>query len=294
MDLVIDLDTSLDPGVPGRVLLAGKTIKVILPENFVNSGLMPTQDFFTVPTCVPGNLQCNSAVLLQGWPQHPILPSVPPGRGSARYSVSLEGMNTIVITAKEDLIPGDPLPGPGIKQIHLILSGFRNPKPGFYRIQVVAETGPTGTVEMGSAHVNIIPETRPSINVTSFFNPGSPNTIYQQASPGELTPLPYDFLLWDRSGSPMEGVTISMINPSLGHLRQGDRVVGHVFISSPDGAFGQEVFAEEASFPIPAPVSGVPTARLTAFFRADSVAGEYVVTFKLIGGNSVEMLVRAN
>ncbi|HZD57230.1 MAG TPA: hypothetical protein VE136_10930 [Anaerolineales bacterium] len=293
-ELVVDLDTSLDPSVTGRSLPGGKTIRVILPEEFENTGLLPVQDFFTPPNCVPGNLQCNSAILLQGWPQHPILPSVPPGQGPPRYHVTLEGTNTVVITAVEDLIPGDPLPGPGIKQIHLVLNGFRNPDPGFYEIQVVAETGPGGATEMGSAQVKIISQIRPSINVTSFFNPGSPNTIYQQTLPGELTPLPYDFLLWDRSGAPMEGVTISMVKPSHGLLLQGNNVVGQVFISSPAGASGQEVFTENPSFSIPAPVSGVPTARLTAFFRAGSATGEYVVTFKLNGGNSVQTFVSVN
>jgi len=92
-DLVIDLDTSLNPAVPGRTLLAGRTIKITLPDQFVDTGSLPLQDVFSSPTCIPGNLQCSTAVLLQGWPQHPILPRVPPtppGAGTPRYSLSLE------------------------------------------------------------------------------------------------------------------------------------------------------------------------------------------------------------
>ncbi|HBY99076.1 MAG: hypothetical protein M5U01_10900 [Ardenticatenaceae bacterium] len=293
-DLVLDLDTSLDPSVTGRSLLAGKTIKVILPEEFENTGRLLTQDFFTSPTCVPGNLQCNSAILLQGWPQHPILPSVPPGQGLSRYSVTLEGTHIMVITANVDLTPGAPLPGPGIKQIHLILNGFRNPAPGFYDIQVLAKTGADGAIETGLGRVQILPQIRPSINVTSFYNPGSPNTIYQETSPGELAPLPYDLLLWDRNGAPMEGVTLSMVNPTHGLLVQGENSVGQFFIDTPPGASGQEIFSAAPSVPVPAPVSGVPTARLTAFFRAGSEVGEYGVTFELNGGNAVQMFVRVH
>ncbi len=56
-DLVINLNTSLDPAVPGRTLLAGRTIKVTLPDEFVNTGSLPLQDIFSSPACVPGNLQ---------------------------------------------------------------------------------------------------------------------------------------------------------------------------------------------------------------------------------------------
>ena len=39
-DFVITLDTSLDPAVPGRELPALHTIKVTLPEGFVNTGAL--------------------------------------------------------------------------------------------------------------------------------------------------------------------------------------------------------------------------------------------------------------
>lgn len=296
-DLVINLTTLLNPAVPGRTLLAGRTIKVILPDQFVNTGSLPLQDVFSSPTCVPGHLQCSTAVLLQGWPQHPILPRVPPtppGTGTPQYTLSLEGTNTIVLTATVDLALGVPLPGPGIKQIHLILNGFRNPPhPGFYPIAVVAETGPNGEVESGTGTVHILPQIGPSINVTSAFNPGAPNTIFQQTAPGELAPLPYDFLLWDRSGDPFEGVTVQMVNPEYAHLKQDKSVVGHVAIEMPLGATMQEVFTQEPSSAIEAPITGVPTARLRAFFRAGSATGVYVVTFALNGGNAVRLFVDA-
>ncbi|HKY52672.1 MAG TPA: hypothetical protein VJM08_00140 [Anaerolineales bacterium] len=312
-DLVINLDTSLDPAVPGRMLLAGRTIKVTLPKEFINTGSTPLQDVFSSPTCVPGNLQCSTAVLLQGWPQYPILPRVPPvppGTGTPRYTLSLEGANTIVFTALADVGPGSPLAGPGIKQIHLILNGFLNPsRTGFYPITVEAETGPNGEFEFGIGKIHIRPRMKPSINITSAFNPGAPNTIYQTTSPGALTPLPYDFLLWDRNGDPFEGVVVEMRNPSehdddrfeeddaemknrrFALLKQGERVVGSIKIKMPPNATGQEVYTEAASSVINAPITGVPTARLRVFFRAGSASGTYVVTFSLKDGNEVQMYV---
>jgi len=296
-DIVIDLDTSLDPAVTGRSLLAGRTIKVTLPDQFINQQILPVADVFSSPSCVPGNLQCSTAVLLQGWPQHPVLPAippVPPGSGTPQYSLSFEEPNTLVFTANVDITPGAALSGPGIKQVHLLFYGFTNPsKPGYYPVSINAETGPDGTLESGTAMVHIIPHTRPSINVTSAFNPGSPNTFYQKTLAGELTPLAYDFLLWDRNGTAMEGVTIQMVNTDHALLKQGKRVVGHVSIDAPEHASGHEVFTQQPSSLSNAPISGIPAGRLTSFFRAGSSSGQYEINFVINGGNSVQMFVDA-
>ena len=79
--------------------------------------------------------------------------------------------------------------------MHLILRNFVNPGPGRYELLVEAETGPGGAVKTGVAVVHIRPKPRASINVTSAFNAGTPNTIYQQAAPGATVPFNYDFLL---------------------------------------------------------------------------------------------------
>jgi hypothetical protein len=284
-DVVITLDTSLDPSVPGRTLLEGRTIKVTLPDGFKETAGLPFASPGSSPDCRPGNVQCNTGVLLQGWPQHPIAPPF------QKYAFSYEAdTNTIVYTALQDLVPNPPLE-PGIKQMHLILVGFQNPGPGRYRVWVEAETGPGGAVESGWGNLHIIPKIRPSINITSAFNAGTPNTIYQEATPGALTPLPYDFLLWNRDGEPFTDVTIKTVNPRHSLLMQGNRVVGHVRVDAPRGATGQEVISETPSFPVDSPVLVVPTARLTAQFRAGSAPGLYVVTFELNGGNSVQMFV---
>ena len=38
-DIVINLETSLDPAVPGRTLRAGDTIRITLPDDFISQGL---------------------------------------------------------------------------------------------------------------------------------------------------------------------------------------------------------------------------------------------------------------
>lgn len=66
---------------------------------------------------------------------------------------------------------------------------------------VEAETGPGGTLEVGTGTVRILPHTRPSIGLTSVFNPGRPSPIHQETGPGQEAPVPYDLLLWGRDGS---------------------------------------------------------------------------------------------
>jgi len=225
-DIVINLDTSLDPAVPGRGLSAGNQIRVMLPEAFENTGL-PIASVFT--GCAPN---CSAAILLQGWPQHPV--GFPPPTIAGKWTVFGEGTHTIVIEALQDIVPAPP-GEPGIKQIHLLLFGFRNPHPGHYEIQVEAETGPGGAVEAGAGMVHILPDPRPNLSVTSVFNLGSPNTIYQETETLSLTPFPYDFLLWDQNGQPFTGVEI------LGkRLVKGRRTVGQVSVVGPSGAMGYD------------------------------------------------------
>jgi hypothetical protein len=102
-DLVINLAIDMNPDVPGRSLSDGKTIKVTFPEDFINNGLPIGR---ALSDCVPSTFSCNTAVLLQGWPQHPVAPPL--------YALSLEGTHTVVFTADIDVVPGVPVPGPGI------------------------------------------------------------------------------------------------------------------------------------------------------------------------------------
>jgi hypothetical protein len=285
-DFVITLDGSLDPADPGRTLLAGRTVKVTLPDDFVNLG-GPVLNPGMPPACPPPAGTCSTGVLLQGWPQHPIPPS------PLNYTVGVDGTNTIVYTATKDLVPAPPAE-PGLKQIHLILRNFVNPGPGRYEFLVEAATGPGGAVETGVAVVHVRPKPRASINVTSVFNAGTPNTIHQQAAPNATAPLNYDFLVWDRNGDPAVDVEIRPVNDNHALLVQGRRVVGQITIEAPRGASGQQVTSLGPSIPIVGPILNLDTARLTVQFTAGDKSGRYTTTFRMNNGTSVQMFVRVS
>jgi hypothetical protein len=295
-DLVVNLDTSLDPAVAGRTLLAGNTIKVTLPDDFKWSGepvwnpgpgtnAPPTDPL----TCSAEFDPCGTGVLLQGWPQNPIPPS------PANYTVRLEGTHTVVYAATRDLVPGDAsLNGPGIKQMHLVLNNFVNPSPGRYEFLVEAETGPGGTLEPGIGVVHIRPKPRASINVTSVKNPPPPfaNTIYQTTATDSVTPLAWDFWVWDRKGEPALDVTIHQVNSRTAQLKQGKRVIGTISMRTPRGATGQEISGGPSTLEN-APVKGEPAGRLTVQFKTGDTAGLYTTTLRMNNGTRVTMYVTA-
>lgn len=288
-DFVINLEGSLAPSVDGRALLAGRTIKVTLPDAFEYLG-GPVTNPGPPPGCGPTAGTCGTGVLLQGWPQNPIPPS------PANYTLSLEGTHTVVYTATRDLVPGDPtLNGPGIKQMHLILTNFVNPNPGRYEFLVEAETGPGGAVETGVGVVWVRPNPRASINVTSVLAGPPPfaNTIYQTTSTGAPAPHEWSLLVWDKHGEPAIGVEVHQVNHRLAHLLQDGEVVGKITINAPKGATGQSVTGGPST-PFVAPVKGEDTGLLTVQFTAGSKAGVYRTTLRMNNGTSVTMWVTAS
>ena len=302
-DFVVDLDRDLDPDIPGFALPQGCEVRVTLPDDFVWTTL-PVQTVFTTSpvACLPTAFPCTTGIFLQGWPQHPIFPVFPPGQPApAEYQLTQDpgNDNTLVFTALQDLgAPnGAALPGPGLKQIHVI-NGFYNPtRPGFYPIEV--EFGGDGDCPTysGVEPIHIIPKIRPSVHVTSVLGgPGNPNTIYQDATANDDAPLPWQLLLWDRDGMPMLDVTVEMVNPGRALLKQYDSAVGHIAIDAPSGATGQSVRVDDALMPpqsvaFNAPVKGIPTARLPVRFKAGSASGRYTIVVSLVGGNSMSFFV---
>ena len=292
-DLVINLDTSLDPAVPGRTLKAGKTIRITLPEEFESQGL-PTD----LPTaCGAFAGECNTGVLLQGWPQRPIPPT------EEFYTLEMDGTHTFVFTAVQDLGPGAT---PGIKQVHLMALGFTNPA-GEHHILVEAETGPDGEVETGTGQIVLTTDVPASINVTSAFakdaeDQPNGNTIYQQASVGSSPPWAWDFLVFHPSGGAWTDVELLQIDDSGGQIvsdvqkraeagLEGGKAIGSFTIEGPDGATGQSV-SGGPSVEMVAPVSGAPAGRLTAVFTAGDKPGMYVTTFQVEGGFTQQMFVK--
>jgi hypothetical protein len=279
-DLVFILDIDLDPAVPGRTLAADNSVRITFPEEFesveVNAG--------PAAGC---EAPCNTGVILQGWPQRPFPPT------PEFYAVEMDGSHTFVMTAVQDLAPGAT---PGVKQFHVILSGFTNPtEPGDYAITVEAGTGPDGAVETGTGVVTIHPAIRPSINVTSIFakaNEDDPNgnTIYQAADAGGSPPFAWDFFLFGADGGAVVGAELQQDGDAGGDIVQDGAVIGTYSIAAPDGATGQSV-SGGPSVDATAPVLGKAAGRLTATFNAGDLPGDYVTTFEMDGGNTQQMHV---
>ena len=128
-DYVINLAPFADPAGPGIALQAGDEFRIVLPrgtlltnpEEFPVCGLGPTgcvSPSGVERTCLPGILECSTAVFLQGFPQSAIPPDV-----------ALDG-NVLTLTARGDS-------GPVVKQAHFVGKGTSNPfssqRAGFYR-----------------------------------------------------------------------------------------------------------------------------------------------------------------
>ena len=303
-DVVVNFNVSMDPAVNGLSLPAGSQIRIKLPHAFKYT----EPDDFPIANvgslnCVPGNLQCTTAVLVRGWPQHPISP--------AKYAISLRG-NTIVIDITTDIDAASEMDAPGVKGVHLIWSGFRNPdRAGTYHLPVAIKR-PGRRAKHGVANLKIRPQIRPSINITSVYAenlddpmptdppspPPNPNPIYQTAETNSMAPLPWDFLLWDRQGNALVDVELVEAAPNFHLLVQNDRVVGYVATTGPD-LTNVDVIPTVTSFEVGAtPILGAtpnlgptPTGRLRLWFQTGETQGRFKTTLKLLGSNHVRMVV---
>ena len=281
-DLVVTFQDT-DPDIPGIGLAAGGTVAVTLPSSFLDTGALPFQTFGT-PGCAPPLVTgCNSALLLQGWPQSPQPPFPDVGWDPVRH--------TIVLTAKAAWQPAGPST-PGPKQVHLLLLGFRNPDlPGRYPMRVEITPDPTtGQKLVAQGSVRITPRAKPSIEVTSLVNgtppPPFPNSIYQTVEPGDEL-LNYGFYLWGRNGVPLEGAELHMTTTTHGVVVDSDgRRVGNVWIKAPRNAGHYSLEQSGPAVATTAFLTGAPTALLTVRFVPNpAVTGHYAVTISLRGGN---------
>ena len=309
-DYLITLDVSLDPNEPGKSLAAGGQIRVIFPRQFDLSNVNPAYPLADLPSpgvpCLPGNLQCTTAVILPGWPQNPLFPP------AAFHVLSIDPLdNALIYTAQQ------PINGL-VKQLHLILNGVENPRAGRYRIRVEAQTGPGGAWETGTGVMQVLPRTRPSINITSVFvqawkngeacvpgtlPPNPDNPIYQTTTIGNEAPFVWTFLLWGKRERPLDEVWILERNPNRYLLKRGKRTIGHIFIDAPKGAsgYGIELNPSGCSTLLPAaPVIGATpgigpqsVGRLDLLFTAGDTAGLYTTNLRLNNGNTVQMFVTA-
>ncbi|MEM9656199.1 MAG: hypothetical protein AAGA65_29200, partial [Actinomycetota bacterium] len=173
----------IDPTVEGIGLKAGGTITVTLPEGFVDSGTLPFAATGSSPTCAPPLLStCNTAVIVQGWPQSPVLPFP---------SVSWDAeANAVTLTAVADWLPAGPS-SPGPKAVHLAFLGVTNPeRAGLYRLQMRIQPDPDeDRVLTGEGRVQITENPRPALLPISLAAgsppPPFPNPLFQTIEAGE-------------------------------------------------------------------------------------------------------------
>ena len=317
---LITLEGSLDAADPGRGLALGGQIRVIFPPAFDLADLDAAYPLGDVPTpalpCLPGNLQCTTAVLLKGWPEEPyFLPA-----DFATLSINT-AENALVFTAVQDIVPAPPV-SPGIKQLFLMLHGVTNPSPGQYRIRVEAQTGPGGEWESGSGLLQVVPNPRPSIAPTSVLvkalsgllpggpacgpgslPPNSDNPVYQTTSVGSDAPFVWTFLAWGDDNEPLDDIWLNWVNTNHAQVKSQNSTIGHVFIDPPPGASGHRIEVNPLGCPTllgGAPVIGAtpgigpdPVGRLDMQFTAGDLPGDYVTTLKLNNGNSIQMIVTA-
>ncbi|MCA9217905.1 MAG: hypothetical protein KDB27_32770, partial [Planctomycetales bacterium] len=262
-----------------------------------------TETVFTSNSCAIGNFVCNTSVFVQGWPQRPLVTVLPPANRNSPddfvhatdvYTLSSGATeNVFVHTAALDVGPGSAPPGPGIKQIHMILPGFSNPNvevPTDYEIVVrQTRTGENGDVQVireGSGPFTVIPEVEPSINLTSVFDPTRSNTVYQEIMPGE-TPRPYEFYMWNGEGTGYTGISFDGENV----LDDAQRKIGRISITGPAGATGQSLVSVAPSSSLDGGdvFFGLDTARLTAQFTPGNLPGEYVSTIEMFSKSDIGM-----
>ena len=283
----------LDPRVPGVGLRAGGTVRVELPDAFVNSGALPVTGTGSIPGCAPPLVTtCSTAVLLQGWPQSPQLPFP-----DVAWE---EETNTIVVTANADWQPAG-VSAPGPKQVHLMLFGFTNPnRPGDYKIDVEIRPDPASDeilVDTGQARISN--RVRPAVSSISLANgappPPFPNTLFQTVEAGDpsLTLLLY---LWGMDAEPLVGADFDAGSQRVRPLHDIDgKRVGWVRVHPPQGARNWALSSGGPATPAPAFITGIDTATITAVLQTDpDVRGDYVVEFRLHRGNNVVHTITAN
>lgn len=261
-----------DPNVSGIALPVGSTVEVNLPAGFVNTGA--------------GG---DNVIILQGWPQSPIIPFP--------YDIDITG-NRITLTLTSDFARGsDGEGGPGPKQVHLLLNSFTNPRPGRYQIPLQIDSA-TGESYSGVGIVHIIPKARPSVNIVSFLSGGGPpppfnNPVYQDVALGDDALLTRLFV-WDKRSAPFLGIDlVSTDSPEHYRIVRENRTVGHVRITAPEGATDYSLTTMGPSIEVPNPVTLVPTGGLDTQFSPDpTVAGDYVIMWRLNNGNTDRQFIR--
>lgn len=273
----------LNPAVPGIAMKTGGTITVNLPKEVVNTGYTIAKPGSADGCMPPVFTECSSGGMLDGWPQSPLLPFADFTYDEANHAL------TITATANS---PDYSLESPGAKLVHLFTFGFINPdQPGDYPVSLEIKPDPVSDdVFVGSSTLSITDEKMPNIAIDStqsvhIKGPRFQNTMYQSLIPGS-TSRNMSSNLWDANHAPIVGASIAMTSSTGGDLlsQDGD-VIGALNIDAPNDAKGFYLMSAD-SFETKTGLAGFPTGRIvTSLKTAPAVAGTYVVTLSLEGGN---------
>ena len=282
-DFVINFAVDKRPNAPGLSFEPGDRVEVKLPDGieFVDPVNFPISKAL-MPGCAPPVLTCSTAVFLRGWPQSPIAPAISYDAAS----------NTLTAEVETAIVPNPPA-APGVKELHIIGLGFKNPEPGRYRVDVTITRG--DSVETGSATLKIKSKPRPSIHIASVFNPPQapfPNTVHQTVAAGTL-PLPYDFYVWGWNRDALLGVELEPISKRWSRLVQNGRTIGWVKVTAVRGGSlsGASITSTGPSVPVNAFITGITTGRLTVQFDPGTQPGLYILNFMIRGGNMTQTKV---
>jgi hypothetical protein len=276
--LLVELNASPRPLFPGLAIEKGRSIRVRLPEAFRVASPFPLLRLNDGGCSAPIAIlpRCNSVDLLQDGLTRRVSPYA--------YDVALEGTHTLVFTARED-IPARS----GVKQIHLLLPGFRNPAPGRYAVEVTTDIGSSGS-HTETVEVQIVSAATPTAAAMNL----SENPFSEFLERPART---FDVLLWGAQGEALEGVTLERdprdpTRNSYLLMKSGD-ALGTVRVETPDPQASTDLVAE-ASVGTSAPVSGVPVGYMRFGFGTTNFAGEYRVLISLFGGSTAEIFVHQN
>ncbi len=270
-DMVLNF-RDLDPDTDGIPIKKDGFIEVVLPDAFTNTGGGP-----------------NVGIILQGWPQSP------PGPPPVVITTTVVG-NTITVKMNKDFDLGTY--GPGPKQVHLALFGFKNPGPGMYPIYLSIKPDPSSDItHSGIGKVHIIPKARPALSAVSLFSGGGPpppfnNAIYQTVVQGDAANR-VGLYLWESRRKALVGADIEMENLTHGRLvKSNGSTAGQVWISPPPGASDYMLKTDGPSTAGIAFLTNVDVGILLTTFTPDpNVLGDYTIAFKMNNGNTQYLYV---
>lgn len=286
-DLLVTF-ADIDPDVAGVGLLAGGQIRVTLPDDFANVRDLPFAATGSSPTCAPPLITtCNTAVIVQGWPQSPVLPFP-----AVEWD---ESTNTVTLTSLFDWPVG--LNGPGPKAVHLALFGFDNPSAGAYQVGLEIQPDPASDHTLtGEGRAIITRGARPRLNPISLAAgsppPPFPNPLFQHLPVGGES-LPLLLYISDGEAEAEVGATFVDGPARVRPIRNAEgRRVGLIRVTPPSGARNWSLVSGGPSVEGTAFLTGAPVGVMTSVLQTDpEVDGRYRIFYRMYGGNSFAQVI---